>query len=68
MQQTLDEIIKEETKVEPLVTNVKIKKDLNASDANEDEKMFKCEHEGCTSSFKSRSSLKDHQKVHSDER
>jgi hypothetical protein len=33
-----------------------------------EERIFKCEHEGCTSSFRTRSSLKDHQKVHSDER
>jgi hypothetical protein len=30
--------------------------------------VFRCEYEGCTSSFRTRSSLKDHQKVHSDER
>lgn len=31
-------------------------------------RVFRCEYEGCTSSFRTRSSLKDHQKVHSDER
>ncbi|CRL05354.1 CLUMA_CG017962, isoform A [Clunio marinus] len=33
-----------------------------------DERIFKCLQDGCSSRFKSRSSLRDHQKVHSDER
>lgn len=33
-----------------------------------EERIYRCEHEGCSSSFKTRSSLKDHQKVHSDDR
>jgi KRAB domain-containing zinc finger protein len=45
-------------------------KDLTMSQVNVDqnERIFKCEHEGCTSSFRTRSSLRDHQKVHSEER
>lgn len=32
------------------------------------DRMFQCEHQGCTSSFRTKSSLRDHSKVHSDER
>lgn len=36
--------------------------------ADSEERLFRCEQEGCTSSFRTRSSLKDHQKVHSEDR
>lgn len=36
--------------------------------ADKGERIYKCEQEGCTSSFRTRSSLRDHQKVHSEER
>jgi uncharacterized Zn-finger protein len=32
------------------------------------ERVFECEQHGCTSTFRTRSSLRDHQKVHSEER
>lgn len=35
---------------------------------NDDERVFACDHEGCLRSFRTRSSLRDHQKVHSDDR
>lgn len=34
----------------------------SASSADGEERVFKCDHEGCFSSFKTRSSLRDHQK------
>lgn len=57
----------------PAVLSVKVKKDppaataintLNTSQssADGDERTFKCDQEGCFSSFKTRSSLRDHQK------
>lgn len=53
----------------PVVPVVKVKKEpppavvitaLNSF--TEEERSFRCEHEGCFSSFKTRSSLRDHQK------
>jgi len=35
---------------------------------SEDDRIFACDHEGCIRSFRTRSSLRDHQKVHSDDR
>lgn len=44
---------------------LKIKKEppavLNTS-TDDDERTFRCDHEGCLSGFKTRSSLRDHQK------
>lgn len=46
-----------------------VKMEAIASDGNDSsDRVFGCEYDGCTSSFRTRSSLKDHQKVHSDER
>lgn len=58
----------------PPVTPVKVKREAPAtatvvnvvhtsqSSADDEERVFKCEQEGCYSSFKTRSSLRDHQK------
>ena len=35
---------------------------------DEDDRIYACDHEGCIRSFRTRSSLRDHQKVHSDDR
>lgn len=68
----------EKLKVEPVETTpakvtlpVKVKKEapaatsvsvLNTSIDDDGERIYKCEQEGCFGSFKSRSSLRDHQK------
>lgn len=43
-------------------------KDPLDSAAYDDDRVFACDHEGCIRSFRTRSSLRDHQKVHSDDR
>lgn len=43
-------------------------KDPLDSGAYDDDRVFACDHEGCIRSFRTRSSLRDHQKVHSDDR
>lgn len=61
------EVTKQQPAPQPLVTGTIM--DKNKQESNDVvDRVFKCEHEGCTSSFKTRSSLRDHQKVHSEDR
>lgn len=69
-QSTSKENIKKESIKAPANTAtpvVKTKKETSLVDFDGD-RLFRCDFEGCASSFRTRSSLKDHQKVHSDER
>lgn len=67
-QLTIKESIKSESSNNKIGVVVK-KEPSVTSDVNDNsDRVFRCEYEGCTSSFRTRSSLKDHQKVHSDER
>lgn len=59
-------IIKKEVTIVKNDVSIIKKESLEVNDSSD--RIFRCEFEGCSSSFKTRSSLKDHQKVHSDER
>lgn len=50
-----------EVKVDPLTT-VAITQQFLSTSTDGDERVFVCHHDGCVSSFKTRSSLRDHQK------
>lgn len=70
-QSTLKESIKKESSNNNNNASIPVVKmePMIASDGNDSsDRVFGCEYDGCTSSFRTRSSLKDHQKVHSDER
>lgn len=53
---TTPKVVKKEP---PVATAIHV---LNTSADDGEERVYKCEQEGCFSSFKSRSSLRDHQK------